>query len=316
MNRKALLDAVPVRSHDGRSYIRIDDIPQPFRDEFRQAMVGANAPSATALNETSDLAWFVDWQIWVGRLLPNPNILFASPSERPLGLDENTAAMFDLINSFMPPDPRAPHHIARALAVKHGWRVAMPVPMAEFLLGKAPKPDELNAFPYDQPVRYEQAGLAMELADELSLFGLPPVGQALRLGMPERMSKALIAKVAGSASQGWLQNQELRGMLADLLSHRRLSQDEAALALAILAMPDTGVAQKMPVGFNPDEHENAPVVHGWRVVEVDGVPVIQADMVRHHPSVPNFRPIMTTPLVWIDREGGWARTRSRVYRLG
>ena len=305
MNRKALLDAVPLRSQDGRSYIRIDDIPQPFRDEFRQAMVGANVPSAAALNETSDLAWFIDWQIWVRRLPSNQD-----------GLDENTAAMFDLINSFMPPDPMAPHHIARTLAAKHGWRVAMPVPMAEFLLGKAPKPDELNAFPYDQPVRYEQPGLAMELADELSLFDLPPVGQALRLGMPERMSKALIAKVAGSASQGWLKNQELRGMLADLLSHRRLSQDGAALALAILAMPDAGVAQQMPADFNPDEHENAPVVYGWRMVEVGGVQVIHADMVRRHPNVPNFRSIMTTPLVWIDREAGWAQTRSRVYRLG
>src|SRR5208283_5366908 len=105
----------------------------------------------------------------------------------------------------------------------------------------------------------------------------PPVGQALRLGMPERRSKAKIAAAAGSASQGWLKDKELRRMLADLLSNRRLSQDEAALALAILAMPDTGVAQQMPADFNPDEHENAPVVHGWRVVEVGDVQVIQAD---------------------------------------
>ena len=80
-------------------------------------------------------------------------------------------------------------------------------------------------------------------------------------------------------------------------------------------MPDTGVAQKMPADFNPDEHENAPIVYGWRVVEAGGLQVLQADIVQRHPSVPNYRPIVTTPLVWIDRESGWARTRSRVYRL-
>jgi hypothetical protein len=32
-------------------------------------------------------------------------------------------------------------------------------------------------------------------------------------------------------------------------------------------MPDTGVAQKMPTDFNPDEHENTLIVYGWQVVD-------------------------------------------------
>ena len=68
-----LLNIVDIRKADGPSYIRIDDIPLPFRDEFRRSIVGSNVPSGASLNEKSDLAWFIDWQIWVGRLPPNSN---------------------------------------------------------------------------------------------------------------------------------------------------------------------------------------------------------------------------------------------------
>lgn len=63
MTRDELLAAVPVRhTATGSTYVKLADIPTPWREPFEQALLGSAAP---AMPDVGPRAWAWDWQQWV-----------------------------------------------------------------------------------------------------------------------------------------------------------------------------------------------------------------------------------------------------------
>lgn len=65
------------------------------------------------------------------------------------------------------------------------------------------------------------------------------------------------------------------------------------------------------------ELERAPVISNWimTIQPGDDMPSL-FDIVVDHPLIADGKPAVTSELVAMNRAGGWARTRSRYYRLG
>jgi len=63
MTRDELIAAVPVHEREGRtSYVDLDDIPQPWRDQFLDALYCSQCPKIDGV-ERAAYAW--DWECWV-----------------------------------------------------------------------------------------------------------------------------------------------------------------------------------------------------------------------------------------------------------
>lgn len=58
----AIASSVPVHKHGGRQFVRLAEISEPWRGQFRDALLGAPAP---AIDDDSDLADARDWKAWV-----------------------------------------------------------------------------------------------------------------------------------------------------------------------------------------------------------------------------------------------------------
>lgn len=74
MTLEELISAVPIHERNGRRYfVALDDIPEPWRGQFRSALFGSQCP---VINGYGDCAYAWDWQDWVmGRwrgLSPGP----------------------------------------------------------------------------------------------------------------------------------------------------------------------------------------------------------------------------------------------------
>jgi hypothetical protein len=99
----------------------------------------------------------------------------------------------------------------------------------------------------------------------------------------------------------------------------RLEGQELILARAIIAASTkgTGVADKAPPDFDPTEHEASAVrIYGWAVHEHRGISYLVAELIKNHPQIADGDTLgHSSPLVWLDEQAGWARTRSRYYRL-
>ena len=64
MTRDELIKAVPIReSSNGRLYVRIDDVPEPWRQQFATAMIGSAFIAIDG--ETCVTAFSHDWDAWV-----------------------------------------------------------------------------------------------------------------------------------------------------------------------------------------------------------------------------------------------------------
>lgn len=232
------------------------------------------------------------------------------------------ARIYAYQKSFPVPDaapPIAPSAVARALCRQHGWRVALPVTMAHFLLGLETKPTRCDTFFYDLADHrsYARAGLRLEPVDDHSLFDLTPAGQAIRLGAPEILTPAEIAKIAKFAVSAWFGRPLFRLFLEDDLAAGRLIGGEADLARAILDSPRGGVERKAPSDFNPADHTNSAKILNWRIIKDEsGNEYLNAEHIKGHAHIPDGGSLgHSTALVWIDESLGWARTRSRFYRL-
>jgi hypothetical protein len=59
---------VPVIEREGKaSYVRLADIPQPWRDTFRAALRGSACP---LIDGEGDCAWAWDWKDWIKGTFP------------------------------------------------------------------------------------------------------------------------------------------------------------------------------------------------------------------------------------------------------
>ncbi|MCW5651750.1 MAG: hypothetical protein KIS62_18545 [Ramlibacter sp.] len=63
MTRDELLAVVPVREFRGRPfYVRMADIPEPWRRQFMSSLIGSAIP---AIEGEGDCAHSYDWRAWV-----------------------------------------------------------------------------------------------------------------------------------------------------------------------------------------------------------------------------------------------------------
>jgi hypothetical protein len=63
MTRDELIQAVPIRECQGHLYVRIDDVPEPWRQQFATAMTGS---AFIAINGEICITPFAhDWDAWV-----------------------------------------------------------------------------------------------------------------------------------------------------------------------------------------------------------------------------------------------------------
>ena len=64
MNSEELRAAVPIHPYKGHPYfVRIDEVPEPWRSQFWQALRGAQCPVIPGEGKT---AYCHDWLQWVG----------------------------------------------------------------------------------------------------------------------------------------------------------------------------------------------------------------------------------------------------------
>lgn len=99
--------------------------------------------------------------------------------------------------------------------------------------------------------------------------------------------------------------------MSDLELH--LTIDEAVRWEAALAALD-----QLTAGEAPDRHElaAAPLLDGWRRTLVPTVEPALCGLVADHPRLRGRRQVVTSRLLAIDVDLGFARTLSRYYRLG
>lgn len=63
MNKNELISAVPIREYHGHYYVRVDDVPQPWREQFEEALRGS--AFRVVPGESSISAYPHDWLAWV-----------------------------------------------------------------------------------------------------------------------------------------------------------------------------------------------------------------------------------------------------------
>src|ERR1700709_1049839 len=130
------------------------------------------------------------------------------------------------------------YSVASALALEHGWRVALPVEIARFILGKREKPNEpeVRTFLYDQAItrEYKKCGFKFEPAADPSLFELTAMGQAIRLGRDQSdEDMGTVITTSRFAASAWFREGVLAEMLEKDLASGALRDFEPVLAFAI-----------------------------------------------------------------------------------
>lgn len=92
-----------------------------------------------------------------------------------------------------------------------------------------------------------------------------------------------------------------------------MSVEEAVTLEAALAAFDA-----ITTGVAPTARDlaAAPFLTGWRHCLVPSVERVLIGTAEEHPRLPGRRNIVTSRLLALDGEAGWARTVSRFYRLG
>lgn len=92
-----------------------------------------------------------------------------------------------------------------------------------------------------------------------------------------------------------------------------LSVDDAVRLESALTAFD-----RLTAGESPDERElaAAPLLTDWRRTLVPAVEPALVGRVGDHPVLHGARRVVTSRLLLLDADAGWARTLSRLYRLG
>jgi hypothetical protein len=221
------------------------------------------------------------------------------------------------------PDPPT-WHTARALTRQRGGRMGMPREAARFLVGLAERPLAPALFTGSFDADFPRLGIAFERVDD-RVLSMTPAGQALVLGLPLDASVDGLLELARQAAVGVLgRNQFLLDWLKKDVDAGLLGERERVFADALLSpgdAPDKKAARRAPRTFTPPAAEDERVcrVDGWSVIEPwgDGVEALRAERITGHPYITDGDWLRrSSPLVWIDEGLGWARTDSRLYRLG
>lgn len=216
-----------------------------------------------------------------------------------------------------------PHVTAAAICRQNGWKISLPLPFAQFLLGLAERPIKLPELPYNQNEMrtYTKASVALIPGDQ-SVFGMSVAGQALTIALPREASEPRLKEIGRLSARGPLGLPEIIGGLKQDIDAGLLGEREIVAARAILgAAGDLDIPLRAPADWVPPVSDKAIVrIENWWVRRMeDGggrYYCLAADKMTGHPVLGNTRLAHSSPLVWLDEKLGYARTVSRVYRLG
>lgn len=211
-----------------------------------------------------------------------------------------------------------PANVAVALCRNFGWNIAIPVSLARFWLGLETRPNDFKEFFYNEPIArtYEDAGLTLLPADNSRLFELSILGQMIRLGISADMPLQQLQELGRHAAHGYFDKERVREPLLKDLASGLLNEREFFVARAFLDAKDIGVRHEAPDNFDPTKHGDAPRLTDWTTFESGDELFLTASRIDGHPSFPDGERLRhSSPLIWIDKKRGWARTQSRFYRL-
>lgn len=230
--------------------------------------------------------------------------------------------------NFFTPDGMlpSPWRVVNALAEQYRWRVVLPIEMSRFLMGLSSRPTvcDLKTFYYDQPEEKHFAELKLTLKPVIDrrLLGLNVGGQVIWHFLHEHpdVTDGELLKAARFAGSAWFSDSQMLRWLVKEADRGALEGRELFLAEAIITAvrENEGLASEAPADFDPSQHEaEATRVYGWWFQEdKDGSKYLAAHRIENHPHICDGDSLAhSTALVWCDEKLGWARTRSRYYRL-
>lgn len=217
------------------------------------------------------------------------------------------------------PSMPAAHLVAGALARQNGWRLSLPVECARYILGLEERPTAAVEFPYDQPTarHYGKAGLDL-MPTDAALFALTAAGQALVLGLPRDVSVPRLVEIGGQAACGAvLADPTFVGWLKDDMASGLLGERERVVSDLVLSS-NARAPRRAPKDFVPPaDNVVTAKIDGWVEFERDGRRFLSAEAITGHPHIFDGENLSrSSPLFWIDEAAGWARTQSRLYKLG
>jgi hypothetical protein len=222
--------------------------------------------------------------------------------------------------------PASPLRIVSALAEQNRWRIALPLEISRFFMGRMLHPDVggISTFFYDQPsvIHYDTLGLTLKPVSDERLLDLNIAGQAIwhHIHQTPPVSDKDLLRDARFAAAGWLSQSGILDLLVEDVNAGLLQDRELFLAEAIIGAVNTGsgVSKEAPADFEPTEHETdaVSVYDWWLSTAENGSIYLAALIIRGHPYIADGERLAhSSAIVWIDESLGWCRTRSRYYRL-
>lgn len=213
-----------------------------------------------------------------------------------------------------------PHQLAWGICRARGWRMALPMSVARFLLAidERPMAYTVGAIPYDRLKPFSVRGLLNLEPGHHDLFGgVGVAGQALISALPHDASRDELRAIGETAARGVISAETFLSPLREDVALNLLGDRERFVAEIILESVAGRTGQALrgaPGSFVPPDH--APIVNGWAIGSRDGDECLIAVAVSGHPLIEDGHRLISSALIWIDEEAGWARTESRHYRLG
>ncbi len=215
----------------------------------------------------------------------------------------------------------SPHRIALALCRQNSWKLGVPLTFARFMLGLSELPNTIDKFPYDQPTprNYAKAGVQfVPLTPEIQCLSI--AGQTLALALPRDASQQKLKEIGLLAARGPLGKPDLFTGLSQDRDFGLLGERELFVADVIKSNFDSSeILLRAPVDWiPPDENAKIPTVEDWWVMQMphDNSLCLAAHRLSNHPHLRAGNLARSSTLIWLDERSGWARTVSRVYRLG
>ena len=219
--------------------------------------------------------------------------------------------------------PPSPALVAESLARRHQWRLIVSRECARYLCGLRERPVSLEAIGYDQPVERRFHHFIMQ-PENPEIASLTAVSQCVRVALDQESGwdDDELSRIGRQLAVTLF----FRDQRADLETERdRLgAAGERALDAMLRHLAEvedpSWPLTSAPPGWVPPTQEGCKV-HDWQIVhcpsDAGTTYHLRAAAITGHPNIADYRPLTySSQLIWLDFERGWARTLSRIYRLG